>query len=284
MAVYGRNIYPDQDVYIGVSGDSSLGRLLGVQGFDGDWTLPLNNMLAGGYGPIGESVDGAIEGSVSVSRLITRTSDPITGLLAHSISGFLSYGSNKDKSFGFSQAYVNSFSSTCAVGDVATADFGLTVYGGISNQGAPKSDTVKDVAVARAGNISLNVAGYQTNAIQSYSFSFDIERTPLQTLGNNYRPTEFVLSYPIEVNVEFDLVVNDYETSGIYDLICFPHKEDLTIALNDCNGSGIRTFFIEQARFAGYNTTSSVGDNMTVSISYIKNLKNSGDLPGLFQH
>ena len=103
-------------------------------------------------------------------------------------------------------------------------------------------------------------------------------------MGNKYRPTQFVLSYPIEVNVEFDMVVKDYETSGIYDLICSPHKEDLTIALNDCNGSGIRTFFIEQAQFVGYNTTSNIGDNMTVSISYLKNLKNTGDLPGLFRH
>ena len=285
MAVYGRNIYSDQNVYIGTWGDTTLPRLLGVQGFDGDWSLPVSNISAAGYGPVADPIEGELEGTVNVTRYVTRSSDPITGLLTAPVSGFLAYGSDGDfsKSFGFARGYVDSLSCSCAVGDVATSDFSMTIYGGFGKTSTTTSSPSEGVEVARAGDINLNVNGYVTNAVQSYDFALAIQRTPLNTLGNNFKPEDFIVNYPIEVSADFDIIVNDYETSELYDLICSPVLQDLTFELNTCSGTNIRKFSMSQAKLISYNTSSAIGDNMTTSISYVKYLKSTGDLAALFQ-
>ena len=286
MAVYGRNIYPDQDVYLGKIGEVSLPRVLGVQSFDGNWSLPVDTVSAAGYGPVAQAVNGSIEGSVSVSRLITRSDDPITGLLTVPLSGQLAYGKENEiftKAFTFSRGYVTSFSSDCSVGGIATANFDISVYGGISSATGATSTVSKSVEVAKAGDINLNVNGYETNAVQSYSFNVSMGYSPVETLGNNFKPTEFIVSYPLEATMDFEIIMNDYETSGVYEQICSPIKQDLSIELNTCSGTNIRKFSLSDARLVDYNTTAGIGDNMGASLSYVKYLKTTGELAALFQ-
>ena len=284
--MYGRNIYSDQDVYLGKLGEASMPKLLGVQSFDGDWALPVETISAAGHGPVAEVINGSLEGNVSISRYVTRASDPITGLLTVPLSGKLTYDKEDEvftKAFSFSRAYIDSFSSDCSVGDIATADVGITVYGGISNATGETSTPVEAVEIARAGDISLNVNGYETNAVQSYAFGVTIGRTPVDTLGNNFKPTDFIVNYPIEATVDFDIIVNDYESSGVYEQICSPIRQDLSINLNTCSGTNIRKFSLSNARLISYNTNAGIGDNMGASLSYIKYLKTTGELAALFQ-
>ena len=48
---YSRNTYEDQQVFI--NGEE----LKGVQAFDGDWSVPNNNMLAAGYEFVGSEIE-----------------------------------------------------------------------------------------------------------------------------------------------------------------------------------------------------------------------------------
>ena len=111
---YGRNYYPDQQVFVGAQG-SSPAEIKGVQSFDGSWSAPYTQMMAAGYDFVGNELEGDLIGDVSVSRYIVTGSDPITGLMNEAVSGFLVYGSDEsyDKIFNFSRsACILSFSAT----------------------------------------------------------------------------------------------------------------------------------------------------------------------------
>ena len=175
---YGRNFYNDQQVFIGAQG-SSVSELKGVQSFDGSWSLPYEQMVAAGYEYVGSEINGALVGEVGVSRMIVQESDPVTGLLDSSLSGYLIYGKNEsyNKTFNFSQGYINSYESSCSVGEVASADFDLTVYGNIGKLNAETRSYAAIIPeVAIAANIVLTTPFGSTNAIESYSFSLGLDR------------------------------------------------------------------------------------------------------------
>ena len=64
------------------------------------------------------------------------------------------------KTFNFSQGYINSYESSCSIGDVASADFNLTVYGNIGKLNS-ESRTYTPITpqVANASNIVLTTPG-----------------------------------------------------------------------------------------------------------------------------
>lgn len=267
---YGRNYYPDQQVFVGALGSAAT-ELKGVQSFDGSWSIPYDQMMAAGYDFVGTEVGGELVGEVSVSRFIISTGDPITGLLDTPISGYLIYGKNEsyDKVFNFKRGYITSYESSCAIGDVASADFGLTVYGDIGKTSSEsRSYTEIDPEAAIAGNISLTTDFGSTNAIQSYSLNIDFSRNPVHKIGEMLAPTEFTTDLPIEATVDFEAIVNDYEVENIRNVICSGFISDLTIDLNTCSGTDIRTFKICNAKLINSSITAGIGDDMSVSLSY----------------
>ena len=267
---YGRNYYPDQQVFIGELG-GSVAELKGVQSFDGGWSIPYDQMMAAGYDFVGTEVGGELVGEVSVSRSIISSEDPITGLLNTPVSGYLIYGTNEsyDKVFNFKRGYITSYESSYSIGDVANADFGLTVYGDIGKTSSEsRSYTEIDAEAAIAGNISLTTDFGSTNAIQSYSLNIDFSRNPVQKIGEMLAPTEFVTDLPIVASVDFEAIVNDFEAENIRNVICSGFSSDLTIDLNTCSGTDIRTFKVCNAKLIDSSITAGIGDDMSVSLSY----------------
>ena len=54
----------------------------------------------------------------------------LSGLLGSEISGHIHYGTGaKPLLLSFNKGYVNSYSSSCAVGNVPNLDFGVVAYG-----------------------------------------------------------------------------------------------------------------------------------------------------------
>lgn len=268
---YGRNYYPDQQVFIGELG-SSVSELKGVQSFEGNWSVPYEQMMAAGYNYVGNEVAGELVGEVSVSRYIITGSDPITGLIDTPVSGYLIYGKNEsyDKVFNFSRGYINSYESACSLGEVASCDFGLTAYGGIGKMSSEtRSYTPITPEAATANNISVTTDFGSTNAIQSYSISLDFERTPVNKIGQVFKPTDFVTNLPIQASIGFDVLVNDYEAQNIMDVVCGDFTSNLTIELNkNCTSDNIRGFSFANASLVDSSLSAGIGDNMTLSISY----------------
>jgi hypothetical protein len=267
---YGRNFYPDQQVFIGQLG-SSVEELKGVQSFDGGWSVPYEQMMAAGHDYIGNEVNGELVGEVSVSRSIVSSEDPVTGLLNGPVSGYLVYGTTQsyDKVFNFNRGYITSYDSSCSLGDVASCDFGLTAYGGIGKiSNESRSYTAITPTVATANNIAVTTDFGSTNAIQSYSLSIAFDRAPVNKIGESFSPTDFTTNLPVVANVSFDFLVNDFEAQNVRESICGDFTSNLILALNTCPGSNIRTFTLNNASLLDTSLQAGIGDNMTVSVTY----------------
>ena len=153
----------------------------------------------------------------------------------------------------------------------------MTVFGG--NIGAVDVPTGRSVDppaplyVARPGDITLNVSGWQCNRVQSYSYQISIGRTPLETMNDNWGTPGFIVEYPIPIDITFELDVDSYEAKRFFDFICTPLRQDLEITLNDCNntcglGSGIRTFKAPHARLITYNHAGSIETALRATLEY----------------
>lgn len=293
-----RNSHGDQRVYLGTIGTGAADpvELQGVQSFDGNWSLPVSPVKAAGYGSIGGAAQGEMVGEVAITRFVTDSGkyDPVINynypatalpmqLLHKPITGFLSYGVNEayNKAFCFNQGRITNYTSTCAVGGIATSDISLSVYGDIGSGSQNGTLPSEHVTIARAGDIALTVEGKTTNAMQSYSLSIDLDWSPLYAVGSGMKPVGYRLNYPLTVKVDFSMIVDSYESRAFYDLLCAPQVEDLKINLNNC-GSPLLSFDIKSAELLSNGFTSSIGDNLTADISYVAYLNTTGDLETLF--
>ena len=225
-----------------------------------------------------------MQGNVNVSRLVTHSAelDPIinynyylgVGLLDKPVTGFLSYGTNEsfDKAFYFNQGRITSYSSSCSVGSLPTSDFSVQIYGDIGSGDYFGADTTPTTLIAKPGDITLSVPDSTTNALQSYNLNLNLDWQPLYGIGSAMKPVGYRLNYPIEVSVDFNMIVDSYESRDFYNLLCSPQIDNLELTLNDCN-EPISKFRIENARLKSNSFSSSIGDNLTVDISYVAYVK-----------
>ena len=264
----------NQEVYLAERGNDPE-KLYGVQSFEADWTLPLSVINAGGYGIISNTPQGEIAGTVNVSRLVTESgkNDPLIqysaggGLLEQPLTGFFAYGTVDpiDQGFTFDSARVTSYSSAASVGAVASSDFSLDVYGTMMS------------------GTGITLGGSGTNAIQSYDFNINLNWSPLYGLGGGARPVGYRLNYPLEISLNFEMIVSDYETEKVYNLLCNPRIENLGLSLNhSCSPDPILKINVPDAQLQGTSFSSTVNDNLMASLSYVAYVAKSGELETIF--
>jgi hypothetical protein len=282
---YGRNYYSDHQVFIGEEG-STASEIKGVQSFDGSWSIPNSDMLAAGYEFVGSEIEGSLVGEISVNRLIVEQNDPITLLFNSSIDGYLIYGKNEsfNKVFNFKKSYINGYDSSCSIGEIATADFSMSAYGGVGKiNSESRSYTNISATPAIANSIILTTPFGSTNGIQSYSLSLSIDRDPVYKMGDMFIPSQFNLSTPIKITTSFDMLVNDYESKNLFDAICSnDFIDDLSIELKTCENVTIQTFTLTGSKIKDSSVSASIGSNMTASISYESNYSEIEDLGAVF--
>ena len=277
---YFRNIYGDQNVYI--SGE----KLRGVQSVNASFEIPYDPIKAAGIGYLNYTINSNLEGSFNVNRYVVSNEDPLSGLLGSEISGHIHYGTGaKPLLLSFNKGYVNSYSSSCAVGNVPNLDFGVVAYGDMGSGVStgiekPNSETI---AIARPGDITLSgVSGHTTNRVQSYSYNISIPRKPIYTLGSGLEPDLFNIDYPIEIDLSFDMHVDDFEVENMHDLLCDQPKNDISIILSGCNiDYFLRKFIAPKPLFLGIDQNSSINDELSVTLKYKSYINDVRSLPPL---
>ena len=293
-----RNAYFDQKVYIAASG-STLTKIDGVQGFDADWSLPITEVNANGYGFIEDVVEGTLEGSVSINKIITSQQNIFGPLFNSTLTGSLCYGDagNFDRTFSFLNGYINSYTTSCAVNDLATEEVNINCYGGIIGSGATgaSQDDENTVYVAKAGDISLSIADPADpsdrldlqDAVQSYTLDVNIDRLIVEPgLGTNFKQPvkDILVQYPIKVEVGVELLVSNYESPDMLDLICDPDKKNISIILKNCEQDiTIRQFEITGSKLISHSSSSSVGNNMTVNLNFMRYVTGIAQLSDIIQ-
>lgn len=107
--------------------------------------------------------------------------------------------------------------------------------------------------------------------IQDFTLSFDLNRTPLQKVGNRFafsREIDFPVTASLEVNAE----VGDLRNGNLVDLLCNETGQNFTIQMKQAGcGTSKPTalaYVFKGAKLVSQNFSSAIGDNATMNATY----------------
>lgn len=260
-----RILHDQQQVYI--FGE----RLRGVQSCTASWSAPeayVNSIGVIG-GTVGTVVEDSLRADFEVERLMITPHDPLIDLFDKiDLSGEIHYGPAANN-FAFNGGYISSYSCSCAVGEVPSLNFSIVAYGesggGVASLArTPEADDT--IVIVHPGSVTLDVEGYASNAIQSFEIAINIDKAPINVIGD-LKPAHFMTNFPIEVDCQFTLNVQDYQSSRLFDFICAPTSQDLNFRFMDCDEEA-RRFFIPNAKLVDYSQTAGIAEDLQATFTY----------------
>ena len=79
----------------------------------------------------------------------------------------------------------------------------------------------------------------------------------------------FNIDYPIEIDLSFDMHVDDFEVENMHDLLCDQPKNDISIILSGCNiDYFLRKFIAPKTFIFRIDQNSSINDELSVTLKY----------------
>lgn len=197
--------------------------LSGISSVDGSYSLDYVPINVLGKGYVKQVLASVPKANIGITRYLVNN-DPVFNLtgnggdnLAQSISGGLYY---KTKSFSFKNAYINSFSLNCAVGEVPQLSSNYDIYGDIGPLSNPTGNgNAGSVFVPQVKDITVSGRNFNTNRITDFNISFNCPKMPIYGLvsGSGEYPIEVHNILPIEVVTSFNMEVDTYQTKKAFD-------------------------------------------------------------------
>jgi hypothetical protein len=131
-------------------------------------------------------------------------------------SGVIDYGTEK---IYFSQGYLETYSVSCAIGEIPQTSTTSTIYGDFGtgvlfseyDQG---SSLIPSLNIPSYSSMEVNLDEFSSNRMTSFSVDIATPRVPIYTL-NADKPAKVIAGTPIEVNVNFSLDVDDYKIKNM---------------------------------------------------------------------
>ena len=212
--------------------------LSGVFGFDGSYDFQYTPINVIGRGFVKQVFADVPQASISISRLLINK-DPSFNLTgegrlyqAKPVNGGLYYDG---KYFGFQNAYLNSMSLSCSVGDIPQIQTSFNVYGDIGSGFNPSGDKYAGgVFAPQVKDINLVCRNYCTNRITDFQISFSTPKKPIYALSASgaHVPVAVKNIYPIEVDTSFTLEVDDYEVRDAFKGFSYNNERDFSIGIS----------------------------------------------------
>jgi len=170
---------------------------------------------------------GAQQANLQVNTLLTqflpvpdeystwKSRDPLQNYTGRfPFSGVIDYG---EKQFYFTEGYLETYSVNCGVGDIPQASMSSVIYGNFGtgakfNSWQQYGDgvTTPELNITSYGSMEINLDTFETNRVSSFNVNIAAPRVPLYAIGSD-QPTGVEAGSPLEVNVNFELDVDDYE-------------------------------------------------------------------------
>lgn len=260
--MYGRTTYKDNRLFLNNQ------EVSGVIGFEGNMEIPLSyvNVLGSYYGA--EEKDGFDTKNITITKYLIPN-DPIRNFTGDAFcSGLLLY---KNNNYSFNSGYLISYSVSCSVGEISTVSTNFDIYGLIGGDILPtfypEHQNITNLPVSHFGNIHITTDEGTTNRIVSFNLDISCNRLPLFILGSQ-SPAEVYLNRPIEINLNIEVEVDDYECNNIQTVLCGP-KKNIILELKNCdNTETMETFNISNASLISENFNSDLENATTVSLNY----------------
>lgn len=191
---------------------------------------PLRNL---GINSIKYTPEGPQTANLELNTLLTHTLSPdapvtSTEILQNftgdiSFSGIVNYGT---KNFIFTEGYMETYSASCAIGEVPQVSatsviFGEFGTGTLENVPADSYPSELNIASYSSMEISLveqnsvnELSTFKNNRVSSFNVNIATPRVPLYAVGLD-TPTGVIAGTPIEVNVNFEIELDDYEIKNM---------------------------------------------------------------------
>ena len=268
-------------------------KLLGVQSVDGSYGISEKPIRVAGVGFVDALVDAPLEGNFSINRKMVGT-DPL--LETNSIGkyrfneeefeGSILYD-NDTKGFGFTKGRVSRYSVSCTAGEIPDIQVDFTVYGnlgsGIINNA---TKTHPNIRYPDQASIKIEVSDFEIDAISDFSFSQSITTTPIYALPRgevadwyeenptlnaiNLDPIQIDTQYPIETDINFTIIADEYEIREIKDRLQAAPKSDVVINIFDAQDSlyKINSFTGFDMRLTSESLNSSIDGEVSISLTY----------------
>lgn len=260
--MYGRTTYRENRLFLNGQ------EISGVIGFEGSMEIPINyvNVLGSHYGS--EEKDGFDTKNITITKYLVPN-DPIRNFTGDAFcSGVLLY---KNNNYSFNSGYLTNYSMSCSVGEISVVSSTFDVYGLIGGQVLPtfypEYQNVTDLPVAHFGNIHITTDEGTTNRIVSFNLEMQCNRIPQFILGSQY-PLDVYLNRPIEINLNIEVEVDDYECNNIQTVLCGP-KKNIILELKNCdNTTTMESFTINNARLISENINSDLDNATTINLNY----------------
>ena len=267
-------------------------QLLGVQSVDGNYGISEKPVRVAGVGFIDATIDSPLQGNFSVNRKMVST-DPLleTNSLGQyildeqEIEGVILYD-NDTKGFGFTKGRISRYSVNCSVGEIPDIQVDITVYGSLGKDVAASTATKTHPPIRYPDQSSMRVtvSDFTIDAISDFSYSRAINTQPIYALPKgsiddwnagtagtkNLDPIQIDTQYPIETDINFTIIADDYEIREIKDRIQTAPKSDVSIEIFDAQAPTeiINRFVGKNVRLISESVNSSTEEEMSISLTY----------------
>lgn len=266
--------------------------LSGVQSVDASYGITERPVKVAGVGFVDALVDAPLQGNFSISRKMVGI-DPLLEVNSigkykfneESIDGAIMYD-NDTKGFGFTKGRVSRYSVSCTVGEIPDIQTEITVYGnlgsGVNMGGATK--THPPIRYPDQASMRVTVSDFDIDAISDFSYSRAINTQPVYALPKgraedwddgqitspNLDPIQIDTQYPIEVDINFTIIADEYEIREIKDRIQAAPKSDVRIDIFDAQAPTeiINSYVGQNVRLISESIGSTVEGEMTISLTY----------------
>lgn len=266
--------------------------LSGVSSVDGSYGITERPIKVAGVGFIDAFVEGPTEGTFSISRqMVSR--DPLLTLTPSEnyayddtyISGAILF-ENDTRGFGFTKGRITRYSVSCNVGQLPEINTNIRVFGDLGSgvMMTPASVEHPPIQFPNQASISVTVSDFTTDAITSFNYSRGLNLVPLYAIPKgtssdwsagtaasyaNEDPIQIDTQYPIETDISFTMIAEDYQARQMKDKFKGASKTDVVIDIKDGqDGSMINSFTGKNVRLIGETTNASVEGELQISLSY----------------
>ncbi len=141
-----------------------------------------------------------------------------------------------------------------------------------------------EIKFADQSSISVNVDDFTVDAISDFSFSRSLNLRPVyaipkggasqwaagdQAATPNLEPVQVDTQYPIETDINFTMIVDEYEIREIKDRVQAAPKSNVSITIKDAKTDELMNQFVgRNVRLIGESINTSTEGEMSISLTY----------------
>ena len=235
-------------------------KIYGVSDVNFGYQLPVEHISVLGHRKFRTATSGPPQNSLSVQKYLSPNDFLLNMTGLGPISGGLFYN---NLNYSFRQAYMTSYSVSCAVGNFPNLNADFAVYGNVgSNLSQSSASQTGILKTIRPADILVTCDGSDTNRIESFTYTLECNREAF------YHPTgsgamDVVTIRPFKVNAQFTIGVDDYQTKKLFDYIIDSNKKNINITVGS-----LATFTMANMELISESVNSSATDDLVMTLNY----------------